>query len=342
MNYFICPYNGDSAMKLWPSLADKAFYLKSSARSEDRLFFYDTTPQDCGVKNKFPLGKQPEGVPPNTDLLNTMLSTAPVIVLIHGLGDEADSWRLVIPLLNSRGYRVLAVDLPGFGRSVTSGKKGIDSHATGVLRLIEAVTQTSRQNGKGVFLAGSSIGALVAEKIALKKPELACGLILIGGSIPGGPAIRSPLVLAKLLFSRKWYHAYRDNPEGAWASLRSYYADLESLPHEDKEFLKQRVMDRVESKSQGKAFFETQSSVIHTYLTASSGFARGISKYPGKILLLWGEKDRIMPLSSAELFKALRSDTKLEIIAGAGHLPQQEKPDETARLMVDFMDRVVD
>jgi len=323
MNFSISPYSGDSPMKPWPTLAGKAFCLKSSARSKDCLFFLDSAPSDEG-------------------LLGTMLSTAPVVVLIHGLGDEADSWRHIIPLLNSRGYRVLAVDLPGFGRSVAVEKISINSHAAAVLKLIAVVTQTSGQSGKGVFLAGSSMGALVAETAALEKPELTRGLMLIGGSIPGGPSRPSPINLAKLLFSRKWYSAYRNDPEGAFGSLRSYYADFDSLPQEDREFLRQRVMARVESQSQEKAFFETQNSLVSAYLTSSSRFTREIPKYPGKILLLWGEKDRVMPLSSAETFKALRSDIELQIISGAGHLPQQERPDETARLMADFMDRVVD
>ena len=98
-------------------------------------------------------------------------------------------------------------------------------------------------------------------------------------------------------------------------------------------------MARVESHSQEQAFFQTQTSLIKVYLTASSRFARFIRGYKGKILLLWGEKDRIMPRTSAESFKALREGIELEIISGAGHLPQQERPRETAQLMADFMDR---
>ena len=309
-------------MKPWSALAEKAFCLKYGTRKEETIFYYDSAPS-------------------NTGLLDTMLSAAPVVVLIHGLGDEADSWRHIIPLLNSRGYRVLAVDLPGFGRSVTQGKISLENHAAAVIRLLDAVEQTSGLE-KGVFLAGNSVGALVAETVALEKPEISRGLILIAGSIPGGPSNPGPFVLAKLLFSRKWYRAYQGNSIKAWDSLRPYYADLDGLPQEDKEFLMQRVMARVESPTQERAYFETQSSLIRAYLTASSKFARLIPNYKGKILLLWGEKDKVMPISSAETFKALRSDIELELISGAGHLPQQEKPNETAWLMADFMDRVVD
>jgi pimeloyl-ACP methyl ester carboxylesterase len=298
-------------MKPWPALADRAFCLNFS--SSRTIFYYDAEPPNGG--------------------------TAPALVLIHGLGDEADSWRHLIPLLNSTGYRVLALDLPGFGRSVAPRRVSLKNHVAAVLKLIEAV-KIKPENP--VFLAGSSMGALVAEMAAFKKPELVKGLILLDGSVPGGPSRISPVALAKLLFSRKWYRAYKNNPKGAWASLYPYYADLDNMPLADKDFLKERVMARVNSSSQERAFFATQRSLIWAFWTALPGYAKKIRLFKGTILLLWGEKDRIMPLSSAETFITLRNDIELRMISGAGHLPQQEKPAETAKLIAEFVNKAVD
>ena len=306
MNEFtISPWQGDAPMKPWPSLADKAFCLKYS--SGESIFYFDS------------------GQPPQ--------SPQPVFVLIHGLGDEADSWRHLIPLLCSRGCRVLALDLPGFGRSIAPGKVSLKSHAIAVLKFIKEVLKSQSP----VYLVGSSMGAMVAEMAIMLKPELITGIILISGSIPGGPANPGLLAVAKMLFSRKWYKAYRDAPKDLWTTLYPYYADLDSLPQEDRDFLKERVMARVESPSQERAFFATQSSIVRAYIFSVPRFSRKIKYYPGKILLVWGEKDRIIPLSSTKVFTALRNDIKLELIPGAGHLPQQEKPEELARLMVDFV-----
>ena len=325
MESAIIPYDGNS-MKLWPPLADRAFYLKSA--SGGSIFFYDSPPQA---------------------IAGASISSPPTFVLIHGLGDEADSWRHLIPLLNARGYRVLAPDLPGFGRSAASGRISLKTHADAVLELVEKIGRRDWESGNvksppSVFLAGSSMGAMVAEAAAFRKPGKLPGfspapirgLALIDGSIPGGPSNPGPLVLAKLLFSRKWYRAYRGNPEGAWRSLYPYYADLDSLSEEDKEFLKVRVMARVESDSQERAYFATQSSLIWAFLTGASKFAKKIRQYEGKILLLWGDKDRIIPLSSTKAIMALRPDIELKTIPGAGHLPQQERPEETARLLAEF------
>ena len=300
MEFSIVPFTDDSPMKPLSSLAANAFCLQLGRK--ETIFYYDSL-----------TGKQP------------------AFVLIHGLGDEADSWRHIIPLLGSRGFRALALDLPGFGRSFTQRKISIKNHAAAVLCLIEAALP-----GADVFLAGSSLGAVVAEIAAFQKPSLVKGIVLIDGSIPGGPSNPGLPALAKLLLSRKWYKAYRGNPEAAWKSLKPYYADLESMGEEDKEFLKKRVMDRVESDTQERAFFATQRSLIWTYLFSSSGFARKVRNYEGKILLIWGKQDRIIPLSSTDAFKALRGGIRLEVIPNAGHLPHQENPAEAVRLMAEF------
>ena len=297
-------------MELWPFLAAKAFRFEYGQR--EIIFYYDSSPSD----------EQSLGQP----------SSRHTFVLIHGLGDEADSWRYIIPLLNERGSRALAMDLPGFGRSVTRKKISVKNHAVAVTKLLEKALP-----GDEVFLVGSSLGALVAESVAFQRPDLVKGIILIDGGIPGGPSRSGFFALFRLLFSRKWYRDFRHDPEGAWASLYPYYADLDNMSTEDKVFLRQRVMERVNSSTQEDAFFATQRSIVWNYLTKASAYARKVGNYSGKILLIWGERDKIIPFSVAKAFKTLRSDISLEVIPGAGHLPQQEKPEETAQLMADFV-----
>ena len=329
MAFTVVPYEGDSPFEPWPSLAQaaKLLYPKGSANlkggagsTAETIFFYDVPPETAGAmpSNNAPL---PNMVPP------------PVFMLIHGLGDEADSFRHLIPLLGKGRYRVLALDLPGFGRSAAPGRINIKRHADAVLKLIDAACP-----GEAVFLAGNSIGAAVAEAAAFKRPNQIRGLVLIDGTIPGGPENPGLFALVKLLFSKKGYRSFRERPEAAWASLYPYYADLDNMPLEDRVFLRHRVMARVESKTQERSFFATQRSIVAAFTMASS-FARKIRRYNGKIFLIWGEEDRIIPLSSTNAFRAIRSDAELAVISGAGHLPHQEKPEETARLMAEFLDR---
>ena len=316
MNFTAAPYDGSSPMRPWPSLvpAAKVLRRRDGFRAGDvfeTLFFYDSLPGGGA------------GFTGNT-------GREPVLVLVHGLGDEADTWRRLIPHLSSGGYRVLALDLPGFGRSEAPGKINLKNHTAALITLIETLGPDTP-----VILIGNSMGAAVAEAAAVKKPEQIKGLVLIDGTIPGGPSNPGPVALAKLLFSTKWYRAYRGDPDGAWASLYPYYADLDAMPQEDRDFLRRRVMDRVDSLSQERAFFATQRSLIRGFISAGA-LGRRIGRYKGRIILIWGEKDRIIPLSSTDAFRALRPDAKLVMVSGAGHLPQQEQPEETARIILNF------
>jgi pimeloyl-ACP methyl ester carboxylesterase len=56
--------------------------------------------------------------------------------------------------------------------------------------------------------------------------------------------------------------------------------------------------------------------------------------------MLWGEKDRILPPEKAAPFRGLRPDAEFSLIAGAGHLPHQEKYEETAAKMLRFIKEV--
>jgi len=321
MAFSIVPYEGDSPFNPRTSLAHAAKLLILKSSAGETIFFYDVVP---GSVDAPPSNNAQPANAPQLD------NAPPVFVLIHGLGDEADSFRHLIPLLSRGGCRVLALDLPGFGRSAAPGRISIKRHAAAVLKLLDCACP-----GEAVFLVGNSMGAAVAEAAAFRRPNQVRGLVLIDGSIPGGPKNPGLFALVKLLFSKKGYRSFRERPEAAWASLYPYYADLDNMPLEDRAFLRRRVMARVESKTQERAFFATQRSIVAAFTRASS-FARKLKCYNGKILLIWGEEDRIIPLSSTSAFRAIRGDAELAVISGAGHLPHQEKPEETARLMLGF------
>jgi pimeloyl-ACP methyl ester carboxylesterase len=303
----------DIPFKSWPALESCAKLFPS--RRFPGLFYYDYAP-------KADPGK-------------------PALVLVHGLGDEADTWRHVIPLFGEAGYRVLAPDLPGFGRSPFVRRSGLTAHRDAVRELAGAVSEFSAERaGPGVVLVGSSMGAAVACAAVLAGFP-AKALVLLDGCIPLEKAIAPPLLLSALPFIGKaWYREFRNNPEGAWASLFSYYADIQALGDDDKQFLRARVMDRVQSPFQERAYFSTLRSMIVENLRAS--YYRRIASWPGNIALVWGEEDRVMPKTEAEAFIKLRNNTatELSMIQGAGHLPHQEKPKETAEAVLAFLRRI--
>jgi pimeloyl-ACP methyl ester carboxylesterase len=286
----------------WHSLAA---YGKQLLQPDGTLFFYD-----CNGSNE--------------------QKSVPVLVFIHGLGDEADSWRHVIPQLNARGYRCIAPDLPGFGRSVWQGKISVSRHAQAVIQVM-----TECGINRPAVLIGSSMGGGIAEQIAFLRPDLVQSLILVSGCFPIHKSTTRGLLLLGLPFvARHWYRGFRKNHEAAKKSLYGYYHNLDAMSDEDKTFLRERVVARVESDNQERGYITSARSIISTFIFAKAALSRKLKNFKGKITLLWGEHDRVIPVEKTAPFRALRPDAELITIPNAGHLPHQEEPEKTAETIM--------
>jgi pimeloyl-ACP methyl ester carboxylesterase len=308
--------NPDHPMRLWPPLAENSRVLELPGGGS--IFYYDSGALAAG-----------DGRP-------RTVSGKPSIVLVHGLGDEADSWRHLFAPLSAAGFRVIAPDIPGFGRSAAKGRIRLEGHAGAVLALMEASGAADRKNP--AVLAGNSMGALVAETAAFRRPDLVKALILLDGCFPLAGGLNKDLLLLGLPFiGKKWYRSFRQNHEGAWQSLAPYYHKLEALPEADRLFLRDRVIVRVESPEQERAYFASLRSLNLAGLFRRAHFSRRVKMFPGKILLLWGAEDQVIPPAAAQAFRSLRPGTVYRESPGAGHLPHQEKPVETAAVITNFL-----
>jgi len=179
------------------------------------------------------------------------------ILLLHGLGDEADTWRHVLLALGP-GRRAIAPDLPGFGRS-DQGKYpySIPFFAGIMLELLDMFSISH------VVLVGHSTGAAVAHEFAVEHPERVEKLVLIGGSLVSK---ETPLNLGLFLFLvpglGEWsYNRLRRDSQEAYCTLEAYYNRLEDLPQADRDFLFQRVNERVWSDGQRRGFLSTLRSL---------------------------------------------------------------------------------
>jgi pimeloyl-ACP methyl ester carboxylesterase len=105
----------------------------------------------------------------------------------------------------------------------------------------------------------------------------------------------------------------------------------------DKAFLRERVIARVYSEAQERAYFASLRSMNRIFLFGGRSFSRSVRAYPGRALLLWGDADQVFPPEKADAFRGLLPDASFRVIAGAGHLPHQEKPAETAAELLRFL-----
>ena len=246
----------------------------------------------------------------------------PVLLLVHGLGDDADTWRHILPSL-AETHRVLAPDLPGFGRSDKPQRKySIPFYDRVLLELLD-VLQVGQVN-----MIGHSMGAMIAQFSALNQPERVKRLLLLAGGLAASATRLDWRTLLFLVpYLGEWqYNGLRRDPQSAFQSLQPYYRSLKSLPQPDQDFLFLRVNQRVWSDGQRDAFLST--------LRSLAGWLPGQQKLlPGQLagfnkptLILWGEADQVNPVGNARALALLQPQARLVILPQAGHNLHQEDP----------------
>jgi pimeloyl-ACP methyl ester carboxylesterase len=170
----------------------------------------------------------------------------PCVVLLHGFPELAYSWRKVMPALAAAGFRVLAPDQRGYGR--TSGSDDRYDGDLASFHLLNLVEDTlgllaALRIRRVAAVVGHDFGSPVAAWCALLRPDVFQSVVLLSAPFSGAPrprelGTRSPLAgiadsLAALHPPRKHYQAYystraanadmQDCPQGIHAFLRAYY-----------------------------------------------------------------------------------------------------------------------
>ncbi len=254
---------------------------------------------------------------------------AAAMILVHGLGDEADTWRRVFPAL-AQSRHVAALDLPGFGRSPLPGRGRLTLRR--LSGLIAGLVEELRM--EQVVLVGSSLGAALCQVAALENPGMASRLVLEDGGLLARARLDAGMLLGLLPgIGESRYRRLAGDLEAAYASLRPYYADLEALPPQEREFLRERVGERVASASQMRAYFSFFRSFAGLLLVQGRSLARRARALPIATLYVWGGQDRIVPVEAARATCKDHPGARLEVIPAAGHLPHQEAPQEFLRII---------
>ncbi len=245
------------------------------------------------------------------------------IIMLHGLGDEADTWRHVfLPL--SEDYHTLAIDLPGFGRSDQP-----DVSYTPQFMMDAVVQLMDHLNISSSIMLGSSLGGILAHGLAVFHPKRVKGLILIGGALLQPEPMQDwGLRLMRVPLLGEWlYTRLRKDPEAAFASLGNVYYQLEKLPEADREFLFNRVNQRVWSDGQRCAYFSTLRNLSPWVKNIQSQLPDRLNHLDIPTLVIRGEFDHLFSDHNAEEIIKIQPRTKKAFIPIVGHLPHQEAPE---------------
>ena len=110
----------------------------------------------------------------------TALGGGPTVLMLHGIGGGHLAFAPQVETLASSGYRAVAWDMPGYGRSAPIEPYTFKGLAQSCIALIEALMQA--KGGGTVVLLGHSMGGMVAQEVVARRPELVSKLILCGTS----------------------------------------------------------------------------------------------------------------------------------------------------------------
>jgi pimeloyl-ACP methyl ester carboxylesterase len=247
---------------------------------------------------------------------------APPLLLIHGLADEADTWRHVLPPLSAQ-YRVIAPDLPGFGRSDKPKRAyTLPFYQDAMLELLDTLAIPR------ATVAGHSMGAMIAHSLALAHPERVERLVLISASlVAGAQRLDLGTMLSLVPGLGEWlYNRLRKDPQAAYRSLEPYYGRLAGLAQEDRDFLFQRVNERVWNDGQRRAFLSTLRNLARWLPAQQRHLPARLAAFTVPTTVLWGEADRINIVENGRAVLRLQPAARLIITPGAGHDIQQDNP----------------
>jgi len=239
--------------------------------------------------------------------------TAPAVILLHGFGASLHTWEAWAQAL-AADHRVIRFDLPGSGLSWPdpAGDYG-DARTMQLLIALMDQLGVPRAN-----LVGNSIGGRIAWRFAAAHPERVDKLVLVspdGFASPGfayGKAPAVPLVLKAMRYAlpapvlrMNLAPAYAD-PAALTDALATRYHDLMLAPG---------ARDAMLART------------AQTVLVDPLPLLRTIR---APTLLLWGERDAMIPFAnSADYLKAIPG-SRLVVLPGVGHLPQEEAPGSVA------------
>jgi pimeloyl-ACP methyl ester carboxylesterase len=264
------------------------------------------------------------------DLAYRVAGSGPPVLLVHGMAGSASTWRHVMPQLAPHAT-VIAPDLPGHGRSDKQrGDYSLGSLASTLRDLLIALGHDR------VTIVGQSLGGGVAMQFAYQYPERCDRLVLVSS---GGLGQEVHLLLRALSFPGAEYVLQLGcatpvrNAGNAIGSVLSR-AGLRPQPLVEEMW---RAYSSLGDAQTRQAFVRTLRSVVDVSGQCVSATDRLYLTAVMPTLLMWGDADRIIPVSHAHSAHAAMPGSRLEVFEGVGHFPHCEAPEAFVQALLAFM-----
>jgi 3-oxoadipate enol-lactonase len=233
------------------------------------------------------------------------------LLLIHGLLSDLTCWRYQVDSL-TRHYRIIMVDLKGFGKSTKPRNEyRVHSHADDLFKLLQHlnITQT--------HVCGLSMGGMVAEVLAIKFPQVVKGLVLAdSAAMIADYAVSDRLTLISD-HDMNWF--------ADWGTKKILRLASDEARNHVREMI--RRVDRSDYR-------------LAIISTAGFNIANDLKKIQSPVLIIQGEKDETVPMWHAEQLKSWIPQAKFVVMKGASHMTPVDNPAEFNMLVLDFLKKV--
>lgn len=253
----------------------------------------------------------------------------PPLVLLHGYADSADTWRRTLDRLARRGRQAIALDMPGFGAAdrLRPGPvlPQLDAFALAAARLV------AEQAGEPPVVVGNSLGGCVALRLGERDAAELAGIVPVAPAGLEHPAwfrviesdrivhalLAAPVPVPEFVVRAAVGEAYR---QLAFARPRAVAAEIVAAftsHHRDRRTVARYL-------ATGRRLLEELRDPFR------------LQDVRCPVLLVWGERDRMVPHRGARRVIDALPETTYELIEGCGHCPQIEEPDRFVELLDAF------
>ena len=241
------------------------------------------------------------------------------VLLLHGLGATSDSWYFQFPALTDAGFRILAPDARGFGKSTYPGYTSIPAMADDVFRLLNFL-QIERTD-----VVGISMGGVMALQLALDHPKMIDHLVLVNTFASLRP--RSLKVWAYFIYRFILVHRVGLNSQALFVARRIF-------PKPEQEVLRQELVAQINQASP-KGYRATMRAL------GLLDIAHRLGEIKSPTLVITGERDGTVPPDVQSALARKIPGAVQSFIPEAGHAVSVELPEKFNRVMVDFLsDRI--
>jgi pimeloyl-ACP methyl ester carboxylesterase len=238
----------------------------------------------------------------------------PPLVLVHGFSGSKENW--LPAMAHVDGYRMIAVDLPGWAESqrIDGVDYGVEAQAARLARFIAALSLDRP------VVAGHSMGGHIGGVFAARHPDQLSRLVLVASA--GVRFVEND-------FARRVFAG--ETPFNA--ATRDEFATMLHLFFADPPWLPPRAMDvLLERNIANHAFHRDMIDVLRrgdrAFLLESELHAIRVP-----VAVLWGADDRTLDVSSLDVFRRELPAATITVLPGVGHMPMMERPRETARVL---------